>query len=432
MKRFSVLFAALCIGLCTFAFPCDTLHNCLRMYNDTAQVFIYHAIPYAHAERFRNPVMVSGIDTDRDYIQSNIVCYQRSFLADTLHQHGESHVVLQDANDDPFTEQCLVLTVNSPYPLDQAPVDTLPVLIHIHGGNYYAGGGERVPTQLAEFALREQVVTVTVTYRLGIFGYLYQPDSASVNLGLKDQLTALRWISQNIDRFGGNADNITLVGQSAGAQSVVYCLADTSRVYIDKAVIFSAPMGLTTSRSLGKQRTRFVRQHTQHDLWTCPADTLLAAQLNYIDTHPQAWHALPFSPVGLKQMPCNTKGIVWPKHIVVCAQKDDGSMFGPEPLWKMLTSVVFTAPAKRYTRYLQHQGVDASYHLFTWAPYGSPLKAAHCVELSLLLDGTDDFWIGSWVMGNVTTEQLAPRRAYFMDRLADFMHTGTWTYSYPD
>lgn len=432
MKRIPLFFSALCICLGTYALPCDTLGKCLRMYNDTAQVFIYHGIPYAHAERFRNPVMVNGIDTDREYIQSNIVSYQRSFISDTARQHGESHVVLEDTQNPHFTEQCLVLTVNSPYPLDQAPDDTLPVLIHIHGGNYYAGGGERVPTQLAEFALREQVVTVTVTYRLGIFGYFYQPDSASVNLGLKDQLTALRWVSQNIHRFGGNASNITLVGQSAGAQSVVYCLADTSCAYIDKAVVFSAPMGLTTSKSLGKQRTRFVRKHTHHDLWTCPADTLLAAQLYYMDTHPQAWHALPFSPTGLKQMPRRTESIVWPKHIVVCAQKDDGSMFGPEPLWPLLTRVVFTAPAKRYTRYLKQQGVDASYQLFTWAPHGSKLKAAHCVELPLFLDGTNEFWIGSWVMGDVTAEQLAPRRAYFMDRLADFMRTGIWQYSYPD
>lgn len=407
----------------------DTLANCLRMHNDSAAVYIYHGVPYAHAERFRAPVLVDGMDGNGVYILDNTVCYQRTEKADSTKQYGESHVVLEDGEASPCTEQCLVLTVNSPYPLDAAPAADLPVLVYIHGGNYFAGGGERTQTQLAEFALREQVVTVTVTYRLGIFGYFYQPDSQSVNLGLQDQLTALRWVNENIVRFGGDSANITLAGQSAGAQSVVYCLADTARVRIDKAVVFSAPMGLTTSASLGKQRTRYVRRHADCDLWTCPADTLLAAQLHYMDTHKQAWHSLPFSPTALPQMPKYGDRVQWPRRVVVCAQKDDGSMFGPKALWPMLTSVVFTAPAKRYVRYLEKQGVETTYQLFTWAPHGSPLAAAHCAELPLLLDGTDEFWIGSWIMGDVTAEELAPRRAYFKDCMATFMRTGVWQYN---
>ncbi len=431
-KRLSFLSAFLFAAVALCAMPCDTLSHCLRMHNDTASVYIYHGIPYAHAERFRTPVLADGIDTAQKYIESNTVCYQRAYQADSTKQFGESNVVLSAGEQSPFTEQCLVLTVNSPYPLDSTATAALPVLVYIHGGNYFAGGGERTQTQLAEFALREQVVTVSVTYRLGIFGYFYQPDSLSVNLGLRDQLTALRWVSKNIARFGGNADNITLAGQSAGAQSVVYCLADTARVRIDKAVVFSAPMGLTTSASLGKQRTRYVRRHAEADLWTCPADTLLAAQLHYMDTHKQAWHSLPFSPTALPQMPSYGDRVRWPRQVVVCAQKDDGSMFGPKALWPMLTSVVFTAPAKRYVRYLEKQGVETTYQLFTWAPHGSPLAAAHCAELPLLLDGTDEFWIGSWIMGDVSAAELAPRRAYFMDCMATFMRTGVWHYSPAD
>ncbi len=406
----------------------DTLAKCIRMYNDSAAVYIYHGVPYAHAERFRAPVLVDGIDTAASYIESRTVCYQRTEKADPSKQFGESHLVLKDGEASPCTEQCLVLTVNSPFPLDAAPAADLPVLVYIHGGNYFAGGGERTQTQLAGFALRERVVTVTVTYRLGIFGYFYQPDSQSVNLGLQDQLTALRWVKGNIPRFGGDTANITLAGQSAGAQSVVYCLADTARVRIDKAVVFSAPMGLTTSAATANRRTRFVRNHTSVNLWTCPADTLLAAQLYYMDTHKQAWHSLPFSPAALPQMPAYGARVQWPRQVVVCAQKDDGSMFGPKVLWPMLTGVVFTAPAKRYVRYLEKQGVETTYQLFSWAPHGSPLAAAHCAELPLLLDGTDEFWIGSWIMGDVTAAELAPRRACFMDCMAAFMRTGVWHY----
>ncbi len=405
----------------------DTLAHCLRMRNDSAEVYIYHGVPYAYAERFRQPVLADGIEPADDYIHSHVACYQRVQPADSTKKYSEANIVLAAGAESPLTEDCLVLTINSPNPLDAAPEANLPVLVYIHGGNYYAGGGERVPTQLAEFALLEQVVTVTVTYRLGIFGYLYQPDSSSVNLGLQDQLTALRWVHNNIGRFGGDADNITLAGQSAGAQSVVYCLADTARVPINRAVVFSAPMGLTTSECSGKRRTKWVRNYLgTQDPWRCSADTLLAAQLHYMSAHSSAWHSLPFSPTGLPQMPCYGEKVNWPKQVVVCAQKDDGSMFGPKPLWPLVTSYVFTAPAKRYTRYLKKQGVEAQYHLYTWEPRGSELKAAHCAELPLLLDGTEEYWVGSWIMGDVTLDEIRPLRTRFMDDFARFMRTGEW------
>ncbi len=425
MKRIFSLVLLSSLIFSVHALSIDTLQHCLYLHNDTAGVYVYHGIPYATAARFCEPQLVEGLDAQGDYIDNGTVCWQRQRDLDSTRQWGESVVV--GSKHAPFTENCQVVTVNSPYPLDSVQQAKLPVLVYIHGGNYFAGGGERVNTQLAELALREKVVTVTVTYRLGVFGYLYQPQRNSVNLGLKDQLTALRWVNRNICRFGGNKDNITLAGQSAGAQSVVYCLADTARVAVAKAVVFSAPMGLATSAGTGKQRSRLVHKYAgDNDLWTCAPELVLDAQLQYIDKHPQAWHAVPFSPVALPQMPAYGDKVQWPQQVVVCAQKDDGSMFGPKIAWPLITSYVFTAPAKKYVRYLQKQGVDAQYQLFTWAPHGSRLKAAHCAELPLLLDGTEEFWIGSWIMGDVTAEELAPRRDAFMQNMGNFMRTGQW------
>lgn len=407
----------------------DTLEHCLRLSDESHAVYVYHGVPYAHAGRFRAPELVEGIDEKDSYTHSYVTCYQRLNIADPAVQYGESHVVIEAGEELPLTEDCLVLTVNSPYPLDAAKTAALPVFVYIHGGNYYAGGGEKVNTQLAEFALREQVVTVTVTYRLGVFGYMYQPDSASVNLGLQDQLTALRWVNENIGRFGGDAGNITLAGQSAGAQSVVYCLADTTRVPIRRAIVFSAPMGLTTGRSIATQRTNYIRKYLSErglDAWTCPADSLLAAQLAYMDSHPQQWHALPFSPTDLPQMPKYGARVQWPEQVVVSVQAQDGSMFGPKVAWGFVTRNVFVNPAKRYVRYLQKQGVDARYNLYTWQPRGSRLQAAHCAELPLILDGTEEFWIGSWIMGDVTREELQPMRDKAMDDIGNFLRTGEW------
>lgn len=412
------------------------------------RVFTYPSIPYAQAERFGAPVVADKVVlpdcaalADSGVVVRK-VAYQRAYTADQ--PTTESHYVLPQHAVYQMTEDCQVLTVNTPFAYGAAGTaeQRLPVLVYIHGGNYFAGGGEKPNTQLAELAAREQVVTVSVTYRLGIFGYYYDPAIATPNCGLLDQLAALEWVSRHIGQFGGDADNITLAGQSAGAQSVVYCLADTARARIRRTVVFSAPMGLTTSAATARKRTRWVEDYlASHygdadnrgrdarvpgiDVRTCPADTLLAVQLRYQEAHPQAWHSLPFSPTDLPQKPCYGDKVQWPEQVVVCAQEDDGSMFGPKVLWPILTSVVFTTPAKSYVRYLQRQGVEAQYHLFRWKPTGSPLGAAHCCELPLLL-GTSDEWIGTWIMGTVGKAELEARRAQAMDDFAHFMRTGEW------
>ena len=412
-------------------------------------VYTYPSIPYAHAERFGAPVVNDTILLPAAYGEAmgsdgivRKVAYQRTYTADQ--PTTESHYVLPQHADYQMTEDCQVLTVNTPFAYGATGTEAqrLPVLVYIHGGNYFAGGGEKPNTQLAELAAHEQVVTVSITYRLGIFGYYYAPSIATPNCGLLDQLAALEWVKRHIGQFGGDAENITLAGQSAGAQSVVYCLADTSRVSIRRAVVFSAPMGLTTSAATARKRTKWVEEYfASHyggadnrgqdarvpvmDIRTCPADTLLAVQLRYQEAHPQAWHSLPFSPTDLPQKPCYGDKVQWPEQVVVCAQEDDGSMFGPKALWPMLTSVVFTSPARSYVRYLQREGVDAQYHLFRWKPKGSPLGAAHCCELPLLL-GTSEEWIGSWIMGDVSKEELEERRMKAMDDFAHFMRTGEW------
>ena len=121
----------------------DTLEHCLRMHDGDKAVYIYHGVPYAHAERFRAPIMTDGIEPNDTYTHSYLTCYQRINYASPDKKYGESHVVLNDGEASPLTEDCLVLTVNSPYPLDHAKTPQLPVFVYIHGGNYYAGGGEK-------------------------------------------------------------------------------------------------------------------------------------------------------------------------------------------------------------------------------------------------------------------------------------------------
>jgi len=102
----------------------------------------------------------------------------------------------------------------------------LPVAVYVHGGAFMGGAGSNLPFVCTELAL-SGVIVVTINYRLGAFGFLCHPllgidgeNEAGGNYGIWDQLAAFSWVKENIRDFGGNPDNITVFGQSAGAMSL--------------------------------------------------------------------------------------------------------------------------------------------------------------------------------------------------------------------
>lgn len=125
------------------------------------------------------------------------------------------------------SEDCLYLTVRTPQ-LD--PAAKLPVMVWIHGGDHQDGAGSDV--YYASNALAQHgVVTVSINYRLGLMGYFAHPelaaespDGVAGNYGTLDQIAALEWVRDNIVEFGGDPDNVTIFGESAGGESVVHLL----------------------------------------------------------------------------------------------------------------------------------------------------------------------------------------------------------------
>lgn len=135
----------------------------------------------------------------------------------------------------PFSEDCLYLNIWTPalnVASTQAPkADTkkLPVMVWIHGGSN-KGGWAYEPNYLGHALAQQQVVVVSIAYRLGVFGFfahpqLSQQQAISANFGLLDQIAALKWIQQHIHAFGGDAQNITVFGESAGAANIAYLIA---------------------------------------------------------------------------------------------------------------------------------------------------------------------------------------------------------------
>lgn len=94
------------------------------------------------------------------------------------------------------------------------------MLVWIHGGGFEIGSGS-YKSNGPDYFLDEDLVVVFIQYRLGIFGFMSTGDLACPgNLGLKDQNLALQWVQRNVRYFGGDPDNVSIMGQSAGAASV--------------------------------------------------------------------------------------------------------------------------------------------------------------------------------------------------------------------
>ena len=150
--------------------------------------------------------------------------------------------------DSSASEDCLFLNVYAP--AGASVKSKLPVMFWIHGGGYM-GGASSEPRHNGDFLPLKGVVLVTINYRLSIFGFLVTADLAKEangvagNYGLLDMVAALRWVNANIVQFGGDPDNVTIFGQSAGSFAVSTLMASpVARGLFQKAIGESgAPFG---------------------------------------------------------------------------------------------------------------------------------------------------------------------------------------------
>ncbi|MEO1475414.1 MAG: carboxylesterase family protein [Pseudomonadota bacterium] len=222
-------------------------------------VAVYNGLPFAAPPvgdlRWRSPIdpiAWSGVRDGRDF---GAECLQHragtaEFVNDIVRGHGLGWVELQLAKlvvafaPDPVeSEDCLFLNVRTAN-LGQTPLQ--PVMVWIHGGSHQTGTGATDLYQ-ANGLVEKGVVLVTINYRLGPFGYLAHPslsaddsDGVSGNYGLLDQIKALEWVEANIAAFGGDPGNVTIFGESAGAQSVSEIMASPlSDGLYDKAILQS-------------------------------------------------------------------------------------------------------------------------------------------------------------------------------------------------
>lgn len=139
------------------------------------------------------------------------------------------------------TEDCLKINVYVPVNIRKP----IPVMVYIHGGTYVIGNGGKL-LYGPDFLVKHGVILVTFNYRLGALGFLCLGiKEAPGNAGLKDQIAALRWVKKNIAAFGGDPDNVTVFGLSAGATSISMLIAsEATKGLFNRAILQS---GVSTS-----------------------------------------------------------------------------------------------------------------------------------------------------------------------------------------
>ena len=203
-------------------------------------VYVWKGIRYAQAPvgdmRFKAPVPVQAWTGTQDALAFGAVAPQQ-----------ESSI----AGKEPQAEDCLYLNVWSP----GADAKKRPVMVWIHGGGFVIGSGSSQMYEGTQMATNGDVVIVTINYRLGPLGFLYfneeqRKQGFENNLGIKDQIAALKWVQQNIAAFGGDPAQVTIFGESAGGTSVQTLLASpmakgTSRTFarVFARSVFPLPVG---------------------------------------------------------------------------------------------------------------------------------------------------------------------------------------------
>ena len=299
----------------------------------TENIIMYRGIPFVGKQpvgelRWKAPVDAAADDG----------VYEAYYNAKSAYGNGQ----LETGSLYYMDEDCLYLNI---WKSDDVSDKKKPVMVWIHGGAFEAGGTVDPMFDCHNFVKENpDVIVVTIAYRLGVFGFLHLshlPDGKdytdSQNLGLLDQKMALKWVHENISGFGGDPDNVTIFGESAGAGScTLLTLIEGSHAYFKRVIAESGSVNLTRSTEEAIGCTEKLMEHlgckTVADLLKVDAEKLLetATSLLFLYQFPER---------DGKYLPTNTfeacaNGAVKDIDFLIGCNKDEMNFFvysfGPE------------------------------------------------------------------------------------------------------
>lgn len=341
-------------------------------------------------------------------------------------------------------EDCLRLSVTAP--ADLADGELVPVMVMIHGGSYVSGAGDLAIYDPARLVLEQRVVVVRVTYRLGLLGYLGDGSSRPANLGLLDQIEALRWVRANIAAFGGNPAGVTLYGQSAGGDAIAHLMiAEGAESLFARAIIQSPPLGVMPRRSAMAAQMMQAAQTLTTDT---DIDDVLAAQPGVAP--PLARYGLragmPFGvQYGHHPLPAEEDlDDAWAQaarrvDVLIGSTDREAAFFVAKAFGDRAGRPWATAPSRVLVRSLTERiygrgvldfaerhhraGGRGQRYLLTWGVAGNPFAGAHTIDLPLL-QGDLATWSDADLIAGVDPEDFERSGARLRELFADFARTG--------
>lgn len=391
-------------------------------------VATFRAVPYAQppvgALRFAEPAPAAPWPGTRDATQHGPIAPQiPSRLAPAM---GDYRL--------PMDEDCLTLTIWTPAP-DAA---RRPVLVWLHGGAWVSGAGSLAWYDGARLAREGGMVVVGVNYRLGALGWLKHPALPADDLGMLDQLEALRWVASHIASFGGDPGCVTVMGQSAGAANIGRLLMDArARPLFHRAILQSGgfgrpPLARAEAEAIGAEVLRAAgldpdAADIADRLRAVKVEALLAAtgkvaqaRARFAETNPPFMPTTP-EPITQAELFAGIARGAAGKQVLIGATHDEiHAFFASNPamanpdwtasaqrfaalakradamerykarrpggsLMDWLADVVsdhtFLWPTMRLASALADAGVATQAFQFDWAPQGSKFRACHCIEL---------------------------------------------------
>ena len=367
-------------------------------------------IPYATAARFQPPVPAPDWTEPLTAVAPAPACPQGPvpFLDDVLGtRYGEL----------PGSEDCQNLSVTMP--ADLAPGERLPVMVWIHGGSYTTGSGDLAIFDPAVLVAENRVVVVSVTYRLGLFGFLATRNGRPANLGLLDQLEAFRWVQRNIAAFGGDPGRVTAFGQSAGGDAIAHLMATPEAPSLfQRAIIQSAPLGIARGRARMNHAMGIAAEAVTEE--TPAMDVVdLEARVAQVARKFGMLAAMPFgTQYGHAPLP-DEKDIeaAWRRaapdiEVLIGYTSEEARLFLPRNRFLMrllrvpvlgaavvravdrvVTEAVYGHAARKFARRHVRAGGKAHSYVLNWHAPGNIYGAAHTIDLPLLF-GNRKTWDG--------------------------------------
>ena len=379
-------------------------------------------IPYATARRFQPPVPAPDWDEPLSATSPAPACPQGPvpFLDDVLGtRYGEL----------PGSEDCQNLSITMP--ADLAPGERLPVMVWIHGGSYTTGSGDLAIFDPAVLVAENRVVVVSVTYRLGLFGFLATRSGRPGNLGLLDQLEAFRWIQRNIAAFGGDPGCVTAFGQSAGGDAIAHLMATPEAPSLfQRAIIQSAPLGISRGRDKMNHAMGIAAEAVTEET---PAMDVVERE-DHVAQVARKFGMLAAMPFGTQygHAPLPEEAAIeaaWNRsapgiEVLIGHTSEEARLFLPRSPYLsrlakipvagtaavraidwVVTETVYGRAARKFARRHALAGGKAYRYILHWHAPGNIFGAAHTIDLPLLL-GNRTTWDGVGLIAGARWEDV--------------------------